>query len=59
MPASNAGVIDEDAECNGAEKKSEARKKKDYCVPYLIELLNYAAKVHKTPDAHKRQVLFL
>ena len=25
---------------------------------YLIELLNYAAKVHKTPDVCKRQVFF-
>ena len=26
---------------------------------YLINLLNYVAKVHKTPDVHKRQVFFL
>ena len=26
---------------------------------YLINLLNYVAKVHKTSDAHKRQVFFL
>ena len=40
------------------EKTPDACVRQVFCVPYLIELLNYAAKVLKTPDAHKRQVFF-